>query len=56
MRDRVRRQRVVRDADGELGDHVRRRRRDQQQIGPARQLDVIDAAVPGSPHCSMMTP
>ena len=47
MRDRVRRQRVVGDADGELGDDVGRGRRDQQQIGPARQLDVIDAAVTG---------
>ena len=46
--DGIRRERIVGQTDGELGQHVGGGRRHQKQIGPARQLDVIDAAVSGS--------
>ncbi len=47
MGDGVRRERVVGDAGGEFGEAVGRRRRDEEKLGPAGQLDVIDAAVTG---------
>ena len=40
-----RRQEVVGDAVGELADDVRRRRRDQQQVGGRGQRDVLDVGV-----------
>ncbi len=45
--DGIRREGIVGQTDGELGQHVGGGRRDQKQIGPAGQLDVIDAAVSG---------
>ena len=42
MRNRVGRQSVVSDADCHLRDEIGGRGRDQQQLRPARELDVID--------------
>jgi hypothetical protein len=45
--DGIRRECVIGQTDGELGDHVGRGRRHEEQIGPSRQLDVVDAAMTG---------